>query len=124
MLIATCGLFTTLLSVYALNHLSSFSTWLYYPLMGALLVSLLALSGFTPAALTYLADVTESYREDRGSIMGLYSVFLGVGQFIGTAVGGRFADWGGVDGILILSAILGVVTLYTLLNLRRQESPA
>jgi predicted MFS family arabinose efflux permease len=55
--------------------------------------------------------------------MGLYSVFLGVGQFVGTAAGGKFADWGGIDGVLILSAILGLVTLYTLVNLRRQETP-
>ncbi|HEY7545500.1 MAG TPA: MFS transporter [Blastocatellia bacterium] len=123
MLIATLGLFFTLASVYAINHLGSFSSFFYYPLMVALFIGLFVLSGFTPAALTYLADVTESHREDRGSIMGLYSVFLGVGQFIGTALGGKFADWGGIDGLLFLSAILGLVTVYTLVNLRRQEMP-
>lgn len=123
MLVATIGLFVTLAAVYAINHLESLSSFFYYPLMGALLAGLLVLSGFTPAALTYLADVTESHKEDRGSIMGLYSVFLGVGQFIGTAAGGKFADWGGIDGLLLLSAILGLVTIYTLVSLRRQETP-
>jgi predicted MFS family arabinose efflux permease len=123
MLVATGGLFLTLATVYGFNQLSSFSSALYYPLMGILLLGLFVLSGFTPAALTYLADVTESYKEARGSIMGLYSLFLGIGQFIGTTVGGQFADQGGIDGLVLLSAILGVITVFTLLGLRRQESP-
>jgi MFS family permease len=121
MLLATIGLFATLLSVYGLNHLSSFDSPLHYPLLAALLISVVVLSAFTPAALTYLADVTESKTEDRGSIMGLYSVFLGVGQLIGTTSGGLFASWAGVDGLVLLSGIFGVITAFTLLALRKQE---
>lgn len=121
MLLATIGLFATLLSVYGLNHLSSFDSPLHYPLLAALLISVVVLSAFTPAALTYLADVTESNTEDRGSIMGLYSIFLGVGQLIGTTSGGLFADWAGVDGLILLSGIFGVITAFTLLALRKQE---
>ncbi len=124
MLVSTGGLFLALLTVYGLNHMSTINSPLYYPLILILLVGLVVLSGFTPAALTYLADVTESYKEDRGSIMGLYSVFLGVGQLIGTATGGYFADWAGLDGLLLLSAIFGVITTLTLVALRRQETPA
>jgi MFS family permease len=121
MLLATVGLFATILSVYSLNHLTSFDSPLHYPLLAALLISVVVLSAFTPAALTYLADVTESKTEDRGSIMGLYSVFLGVGQLIGTTSGGKFAGWAGVDGLVLLSGIFGVITLFTLLVLRKQE---
>ncbi len=121
MLLATIGLFATLLSVYGLNHLSSFDSPLHYPLLAALLISIIVLSAFTPAALTYLADVTESKTEDRGSIMGLYSVFLGVGQLIGTTTGGKFANWAGIDGLVLLSGIFGVITAFTLLALRKQE---
>jgi predicted MFS family arabinose efflux permease len=74
--------------------------------------------------LTYLADVTENYAADRGSIMGLYSVFLGIGQLVGTSLGGYFADWNGVDGLLLLSAILGGITALSLLTLRRHETAA
>jgi len=63
------------------------------------------MSGFTPAALAYLADITEEYAGDRGAIMGLYSVFLGVGQFVGSSLGGPFADWRGMDGVILLSAL-------------------
>jgi len=123
MLIATVGLFATLLAVYGLNHIESSHSIIHYSLMGILLVGLITLSGFTPAALTYLADVTELHKEDRGSIMGLYSVFLGVGQLIGTTSGGKFADWGGIDGLLLLCALFGLITIYTLVALRRRELP-
>jgi predicted MFS family arabinose efflux permease len=110
--------------VYGLNHLDSFSDPAYYPLMGLLLLGVLVTSGFTPAALVYLADITEGHAEDRGSIMGLYSVFLGVGQLVGTAAGGRFATWKAIDGLLLLSVIFAAVTAVTLLALRRTEKPA
>lgn len=119
MLIATTGLFVLIATVYGLNALASFSSPLYYPLMALLLVGALALSGFTPAALTFLADVTESFTEERGSIMGLYSVFLGIGQLLGSTLGGYFADRRGIDGLLLLSAIFGVITLISLVALRR-----
>jgi MFS family permease len=124
MIVATVGLFVTLIAAYGMNHLESFSSPLYYPLLIASVVGVLVLSGFTPAALTYLADVTEFHKEDRGSIMGLYSVFLGVGQLIGTTTGGYFADMAGIDGLLLLSAIFGVIACLTLTALRAQETPA
>ena len=37
-------------------------------------------SGFPPAALAYLSKIAEEHAEQRGTIMGLYSVLLGVGQ--------------------------------------------
>jgi MFS family permease len=120
MLLATGGLFVTLAAVYGFNHLESYSSALYYPLLASLLLGIITLSGFTPAALTYLADVTESYTQDRGSIMGLYSVFLGIGQLMGTAIGGYFADWNGTDGLLLLSAFFGIITIISLVALRNQ----
>ena len=124
MIVSTFALFALLLTVLTLNHLDSFSSAFYYLLLGLLLIEVLVLSGFTPAALTYLADVTENYAADRGSIMGLYSVFLGIGQLVGTSLGGYFADWNGVDGLLLLSAILGGITALSLLTLRRHETGA
>jgi len=124
MLVGTLALFGLIVTVCALNHLESYSSPFYYLLLGLLLIGVLVLSGFTPAALTYLADVTERFTENRGSIMGLYSVFLGVGQFLGTSIGGYFAEWNGVDGLLMLSAIFGAITAVSLLALRRREPPA
>ena len=46
---------------------------------------LFVLAGATPAALGLLADISERFPTDRGAIMGLYSVFLAIGQIIGRA---------------------------------------
>src|SRR5262249_45817000 len=70
MLIAVAGLFVAMLMAFLLNH-STRSNDLAYALTACLLVGFITLSGFTPAALTYLADITEKYVDDRGSIMGL-----------------------------------------------------
>jgi MFS family permease len=122
MLAATLALFAMALTVFGLNHAES-KTTVHYLLLGLLLIEVFVVSGFMPAALTYLADLSEAFVEDRGSIMGLYSVFLGIGQLIGTAAGGYFADWNGIDGLLLLSAILTSITGVSLLILHRGEQP-
>jgi predicted MFS family arabinose efflux permease len=54
--------------------------------------------------------------------MGLYSVFLAVGQIIGAIIGGFAAEARGIDGMLIATAILLVVALLPLARLRRDEA--
>lgn len=117
MLIGTGGLFLTCLFLFLLNHQPSLDAPLVMPLAIGLVVSIMVQSGFTPAALAYLADVTENYAGDRGAIMGLYSVFLGVGQFIGASIGGPFADWDGADGIVLVTALLGIFAATTVIRL-------
>ena len=46
---------------------------------------LFVLAGATPAAIGLLADMSERFPTDRGAIMGLYSVFLAIGQITGSA---------------------------------------
>jgi MFS family permease len=121
MLLGAFALFALFLTVFSINHLQSFDSPLYYVLLGLLLIAVLVLSGFTPAALTYLADTTERFTQDRGSIMGLYSVFLGIGQLLGTAVGGYMAEWNGIDGLLFGSAIFTGIAGLSLLAIRRSE---
>lgn len=121
MLIGTGGLFLTCLFLYLLNHQPSFDAPLVLPLALLIVVSIIIQSGFTPAALTHLADITEDHSSDRGAIMGMYSVFFGIGQALGSAIGGPFVDRGGVDGIVMVTAILGVVSLVTLLLLFANE---
>ena len=50
-----------------------------------------------------------------------YSVFLGLGQIVGSLVSGAAADWRGVDGLLIASLGLLVVALIPLRWLRDSE---
>jgi predicted MFS family arabinose efflux permease len=90
-------------------------------LVGVAAIAIFVMSGATPAALGLLADVSEGFEEDRSAIMGLYSVFLGVGQVIGAIVGGIAATWKGIDGLVVATAGLLVVGIVALLNLRNQE---
>jgi MFS family permease len=84
-------------------------------------LGLFVLAGATPAALGLLADISERFPNDRGAIMGLYSVFLAVGQIIGALIGGYAASARGIDGMLIATAVLLGVALLPLAQLRRDE---
>ncbi len=84
-------------------------------------IGLFVLAGATPAALGLLADVTESFPNDRGAIMGLYSVFLGVGQIAGSLIGGAAAEARGLDGVFVATVAFLVIALLPLLHLRSVE---
>jgi MFS family permease len=122
MLIGTVGLFASCLALFALNHQPALDAPLVLPLSILLVFTIMVQSGFTPAALAHLADITESHAEDRGVIMGLYSVFLGLGQFLGTAIGGPFVDWLGADGMVLSTGLLGLFAGFLLLRLHNTEN--
>jgi MFS family permease len=82
---------------------------------------LFVLAGATPAAVGLLADVSERFPADRGAIMGLYSVFLAVGQISGSLIGGLAADAAGIDGLLLGTLALLGIALLPLSQLRRHE---
>lgn len=86
--------------------------------VAAFVVSVLIESGFAPAAVSYLARLSAGLRADRGLFMGLYSVVLGMGQLLGSWIGGPFADRWGMDGILALTAALGLAALGLTMRLR------
>ena len=115
------GLFASCLLIFAINHQPALNAPLVLPLSILLVFSIMVQSGFTPAALAHLADITESYTTDRGVIMGLYSVFLGLGQFLGSSIGGIFVDWRGADGMAIVTGVLGIIAAILVLRLRVTE---
>ncbi len=108
-------------SVFAVNHSADWP--IFVPVALVLLASagLFVLAGATPAALGMLADISESHPSDRGAIMGLYSVFLGLGQIVGSVSSGTAADWLGIDGLLAASVVLLVIALVPLRWLRGSE---
>jgi MFS family permease len=118
------GLAGGLLFVGALlvvNHSAGFPPWLAAVALAAAAFGLFVLAGATPAAVGFLSDVSEGYPGRRGVIMGLYSVFLALGQVIGSIVAGLAGEWRGVDGLLIASVGLLLVALIPLGQLRAQE---
>ena len=122
MLVNAGALFFLCAILYALNHSATLSDPMVPLYLVLATLALLVLSGMMPAALTYLADMTEEKSEDRGAIMGLYTIFFGFGGFLGTLLGGPFADWDAVDGILILTVLLGATATLLLIRLHQMES--
>ncbi len=122
LLLAGVAAFVVLtIDILAINHLGGVSTALLGVMVVVGLGALFVLSGATPAALGLLADVSEGFHEDRSAIMGLYSVFLGLGQVLGALVGGVAASWKGIDGLIVATGVLLAVGMLALLNLRAQE---
>ncbi len=120
-LIGVVGFSVVGLDVFAINHLGGTSQELLIVLVGIAIGAIFVMSGATPAALGLLADVSESFAEDRSAIMGLYSIFLGLGQVIGALIGAAAASWKGIDGLLVATAGLLLVGGIALLNLRSRE---
>jgi MFS family permease len=95
------------------------------PLLLLVIVGIFIESGFTPAALTYLAEIAEEQAQDRGSVMGVYSVLLSVGQLAGAAIAGPFAAGGrAFNGLIILTGLLCLIALFTVLLLGYGERRA
>lgn len=122
MMLMGVGAFVVMtIDVLAINHLGGTSTLLLLALAVVAAAALFVMSGATPAALGLLADVSEGFEADRSAIMGLYSVFLGLGQVLGAIVGGLAASWMGIDGLVVATTGLLAVGMAALLNLRAHE---
>lgn len=78
-------------------------------------------AGFTPAALTHLSDISADFRENRGLIMGVYSVVVGAGYLLGNILGGVFAEWLLFDGLAMLTIVFAAVALGSITAMSRFE---
>jgi MFS family permease len=122
LLAGVAGLGFTSVALWALNHVPFDGTHPLVPLLvGLVMIGVFVESGFTPAALAYLAEIAEERAEDRGSVMGLYSVLLSIGQLLGGALAAPFADRLGINGLIILTGLLSLVALFTVLLLGHTE---
>jgi MFS family permease len=121
MLACAFGLPLVVGAVFLINHAGTLTNPSIPLLLAVAMLGLMVVSGFTPAALTYLADLTERSPVNRGAIMGLYTVLFGLGQFVGEFLGGPFGDWRGVDGLLLLTFLLALVAIGTVVWLRHTE---
>ncbi|GAC1394170.1 MAG: hypothetical protein NVS4B11_25930 [Ktedonobacteraceae bacterium] len=119
MLISIAGVFLACIAFAGINHRSSDNLLLIW--IPLLMIGIFAETSFAPAALAYLADISEEAAKDRGLLMGLYSIFLGLGQIIGGGFGGIFAHAFGFDGLIYLTALLACVALPSLLWLAWYE---
>ncbi len=119
MFTSIAGVFLACIALTGINHRTDDSLlflWIFL-----LMIGVFAETSFAPSALAYLADISEEAAKDRGLLMGLYSIFLGLGQIIGGGFGGIFARAFGFDGLIYLTALLACVALPSLLWLARYE---
>jgi MFS family permease len=119
--IGLVGALVMLAATFVLNHSAGWPVVVQLVLAVTAAGGLFVMAGATPAALGLLADISESHPADRGAIMGLYSVFLGIGQILGALVSGPAGDWAGIDGLLIASAGLIIIAMLPVGQLRASE---
>src|SRR5579859_744343 len=122
LLVGVGGLGFTSICLWALNHVPFDTTHMLVPvLVGLIMIGVFVESGFTPAALAYLAEIAEERAEDRGSVMGVYSVLLSIGQLLGGALAAPFAARLGINGLIVLTGLLCLVVLFTVMLLGHAE---
>lgn len=122
MVIALVGMLFVCGDLLVLNHRLDNSVGWFAALLPIMAAGIAVESGFTPAALAYLADITEDFQADRGAIMGLYSVILSIGGVVGGVAGGPFAQAWGLDGMIGLTVVLASASMATVLLLRRADA--
>jgi predicted MFS family arabinose efflux permease len=105
----------------AINHGAALPVIVTVVLLVPVVGGLFVLAGATPAALGLLADMSEPYPRDRGAIMGLYSVFLALGQITGSIAGGAAAEAAGIDGLLVATLVMLAIAVVPLWRLRSVE---
>lgn len=130
--LAICVVVLTFINGLAenINSLSGHGYFVILTLIPVLLLGVFLLSGFTPAALTHMAAISETMPGKRGAVMGLYSVVLAIGQLVGASLGGLSVDINGFYGLMAFSAALGLCSLVSVLYIRLnghdrpQQTPA
>lgn len=105
-------------ALLALNHSPIEWAPLYVPL---LIVGILVLAGFGPAAVTYLAECSETFVADRASLMAFYTVALAGGGAIGSVLGGFAVRLDYADGLVILGFLLSIIAFAGLTPVLRYE---
>ena len=121
MLFSIGGVYLACIALVGINHRGmGHQEFLWFWIL-LLMIGIFAETSFAPSALAYLADISEDAAKDRGLLMGLYSIFLGLGQILGNGLGGFFAHSLGFDGLILFTVILATIALPSLLLLLKQE---
>lgn len=115
---AVPGAWILLGAVLLMNHLPFHFVAVLGPMA---ILGLLALSGFAPAAVVYLAECSETFAADRSALMAFYTVTLAGGGFVGSLLGGFAVSQWHADGLVVLGTILSVLAFLSLGPVVRYE---
>jgi predicted MFS family arabinose efflux permease len=100
-------------ALFALNHSAHWSAAGRVVLLVITALLIMVESGFTPAALTWLAQALGPVA-GKGAAMGVYSVLLGVGAVIGSLLAAALGTVWQIDGLLLGTVGLALLALLLL----------
>ena len=120
--ISLVAMFFVCLWLFLLNRPNIWTGRLHMLVLPLAGLSVIVGSGFTPAALSYLADVVAK-KEGRGSAMGLYTFLFGLGNLLGAALGGLLARRYAFNGLVLGTVMLAAVALAGVALLSNPPAP-
>ena len=103
------------LGLFAINHSAHMTPSGRWLLISATALLIMVESGFTPAALAWLAQ-SLGIRSGKGAAMGIYSVLLSLGAIGGSLLAGTLGKIFLVDGLLLGTVALAICALLLLHN--------
>jgi MFS family permease len=103
------------LGLFAINHSAHVAAPVRWSITAATVLLIMVESGFTPAALAWLAQSLGS-GAGKGTAMGIYSVLLSVGAIVGSLLAGMLGNMLSVVGLLLGTVALAVCALLLLHN--------
>jgi MFS family permease len=106
------------LSLYALNHSATWGGAVRTLLLVATGLLVLVESGFTPAALSLLAQSLEAVSA-KGAAMGIYSTLLGIGAVVGSLLAAALGEAAELDGLLVGTVVIACAALLFLRRMPR-----
>jgi MFS family permease len=101
------------LGLYAINHSGHSAAPIRWSITAATALLIMVESGFTPAALAWLAQ-SLGPKSGKGAAMGIYSVLLSVGAIGGSLLAGALGKTWSVDGLLLGTVLLAALALILL----------
>ncbi len=110
MLVSLATMLPVCLGFYLVNHAGGASSAYRWTLGIATALLILVETGFTPAALSWLAGSLHGGL-GKGSAMGIYSVLLSVGAIAGSLMAGLLGKLFRFDGLLLGTVLLAVAGL-------------
>jgi MFS family permease len=97
-------------ALYVLNHSESWSAANRAALIAGTALLIMIESGFTPAALTWLAASLDPLG-GKGAAMGIYSMLLGSGAVVGSLLAGVLGAAWQIDGLLLGTVLMALIAL-------------
>ncbi len=121
MRIAIGAMFAVCAGLLALNHAAEAPGTVRWAIGVFTAICIMVESGFTPAALTLLAEAVGS-QAGRGAAMGIYSVLLSIGAIAGSLLAAVLGHWFAVDGLIYGTLAMALVALPLLNRLGASEA--